>query len=160
MYICPICKTEQKKRKGKECGNCGQEIIIYEGKWYDARQGTPIQVILKVFEQEVSTKLSTPTRRIVWDIPRGSEKYKRESGLAKIIFDKCGRDLELTKEALQEAFYGTRFAWKQRQSLASVLGDLSFILAILRAKREESEAEKNREKQAIESVLRGEDIFA
>jgi len=159
MPICPSCKTNQARRKDGMCPNCLEDIIIYEGEWYLEAEGAPTQQILSTFEDCVSHKLSTTTRNVLWSVRKGTEKYKRELGFAKILLEQCDMDLDFAKQVLAEAFYGAKFAWKDRQSLKSVLGDSSLIIAIVRAKQREEDAKQRREQSAYEKVMSGEDIF-
>jgi hypothetical protein len=141
------------------CPNCLEDIILYNGGWYLASEGSPTQQILTLFEDYVSEKLSTATRNVVWDIRKGTAKYRRELGFAKQLLEQCDMDIEIAKEVLHEAFYGNRFAWKNRQSLKSILGDAGIIIAIVRAKKKEEEEQQRREKKALEQVMTREDIF-
>lgn len=158
MPICPSCGTKQSRRADGMCPNCLADIILYKGEWYLASEGSPNQIIVALFEQYVSEKLSTSSRKVVWDIRKGTERHKRELGFAKQLLKDCG-DLETTKEILHEAFYGEKFGWKSRQSLKSVLGDASLLLAIVRAKQTEENQKAHKEQQAFDQVMSREDIF-
>lgn len=159
MPFCPNCKTKQTRRTDGMCPNCLEDVILYEGEWFLKSEGAPTQQILTLFEEYVSEKLSTATRNVVWDIRKGTAKYRRELGFAKTLLEQCDMDIELAKDVLEEAFYGKRFAWKNRQSLKSILGDSSIIIAIAKAKRKEEEEKKRKDQEAIEKVMAREDIF-
>ena len=160
MPVCPNCETEHARRVDKMCPTCYEDIILYEGQWYLASEGSPTQVILSLFEELVSEKLSNSSYgNVVWDVRKGSAKHKRELGHARKILEECGGDLEYAKEVLQEAFHGKDFAWKRRQSLTSVLGDLSFLQAIIKARHKAKEEQISKEQEAFKQAMSREDIF-
>lgn len=159
MPTCPNCKTQQTRRQDGMCPNCLEDVILYEGEWFLASEGAPTQQILTLFEEYVSEKLSTTTRNIVWNVRKGTAKYRRELGFAKQLLEQCDMDIELAKEVLEESFYGKNFAWKNRQSIKSVLGDTSLIIAIVRAKNREEKEKQLKEQKALEKVMAREDIF-
>lgn len=141
------------------CPNCLEDVILYEGEWFLESEGAPTQQILSLFEEYVSEKLSTATRNVVWDIRKGTAKYRRELGFAKQFLQECDMDMELAKEVMHEAFYGDKFAWKNRQSIKSILGDAGILVAITKANIRAEEETRRKDKEALEKVMAREDIF-
>ena len=159
MPICPNCNTKQTRRTDGMCPNCLEDVILYEGEWFLESEGAPTQQILSLFEDYVSEKLSTSTRNISYSVRKGTAKYRRELGFAKQLLEECDLDIDLAKDVLDEAFNNSRFAWKNRQSIRSVLGDSGIIIAIVKAKNREEEEKLRKEKEALDKVMAKEDIF-
>jgi hypothetical protein len=160
MAVCPYCKTDQTKRKGDACPNCGGEVEIYKGFWFRSGLGSPTVAILERFEDLVSRRLGEGRQlKVSFSIPRKGLRYKRELVVAERLLVSAGYDFDLVLACLEILFTDKEFSWKARDTLLYIETDFNTALAIARAIRSKEEANRLIEQRALESILNQEDIF-
>jgi len=161
MPTCPNCHTQQTKRKGGACPECGVEVQLYKGEWYRASIGSPTVAILHRFERLVSDQLSAGRQtRVVFTVPPKHYTYPIELKTAERLLSTADNDIDLVFEAFDVLFTDTRFNWKKRQSLRHLSTDFLTALALALANRQDKEKLKDKERRTVSAVLDREDIFA
>ncbi len=161
MPVCPNCNNEHRRRKYGACPTCGEEIRLYEGKWYLAGSGSPNVQVLEYFEQLVSQRETAEMHKTcIFRIPRKGGMYTQELVAAGRLLDVADNDVHLTKNALWHIFYNRRFSWKIYTSLMYLYKDFLLALAIARANKEKTEEQVAQEIEAIEKLHSRENIFA
>ena len=161
MAICPSCKTDQARRKAGCCPNCGAEVEIHGGRWYQAGLGSPTVAILEWFENRVTTKLrQSGPEATVFTIPRKGARWQRELVAAGRCLDSADGDYDLVLEALELLFSHKRFSWKNIHTMMYVDADFTVALAMAKAARAQREAEEQRTGAVVGRLLQKEDIFA
>lgn len=160
MPVCPVCKTEQKKRKNDACPNCGTRIEIHDGLWYHLGSGSPSLRIVRHLEKRVTESVNRGReRKIIFTIPEKSAQFKRELVTASRYIDQAGGDVDLVIETLDILFTHKRFSWRSWTSLIG-MRDFSLALAIAKANRDQVAAKNTASSTAYQTVMQKENIFA
>lgn len=129
MPICPVCKTNQKNRKGGACPHCGTLVTIRDGKWYSLSDGAPNVELLKYWERKMTERLGERFR-----VPRKGTRYKREVKFAQALLDESSDDLEVAKEAINILFTDPGFSWKLFSSMLYMNPDWLAAVVMARAR--------------------------
>jgi len=116
--------------------------------------------LLKHFEKRVSQALSyNRSVPVVFAIPRRSSTYRRELVAAERLLFNAEGDFDLAIEAVNLLFDDRRYNWKTWDSLLGMERSFLAALAIARANRQAKSQQRQREKELVDKLFQGEDIF-
>jgi hypothetical protein len=159
--ICPNCKSEFRQRKNEACPACDEPLQIYNGMAYRTSLGSPTVALLEHFERHVSRQTSEiQKKQLVFRIPRGGPRYRRELAESQKLLDLCDGDYDAAAETLDVLFTNKQFKWRSYVSLIGI--QKVFLLAKvvgdnLRAERQQADA---LQAAYFERIMQQENIFS
>jgi hypothetical protein len=134
---------------------------VYNGHWYPAGEGSPVERVIRSFEERVSLQQSNKRKMdIHFTFPRQSAGFKREQAAAARLLDAAEFDLDLFDATMDVLFTHKDFSWKVRTSLMHIEKDFVLAKAIVLALRKQAAAKAAVEQQTLRTIQDREDIFS
>lgn len=154
MSLCPNCKGEFARRKEGKCPECGIDITLYQGRWFNTNGKSPVTIIFRKWESLLSDRLSTQ-----FFIPEKSSRYKAEMRHTINLLDLSEWDVEGTLRALEILFTDPRFTWKTYASVIQMWSDFPVALAIAKELMGQDEQQQHALDRQWENLEAMEDVF-
>ncbi len=160
MPVCPNCKSKHSRRKYGTCPTCGEQVRLYQGRWYLSGCNSPSVEVLEYFEHLVS-KRQAIKRNILcsFRIPRKGGGYEKELVFANRLLGMTDGDISLVKDALWQLFNNRQFSWKTYTSLTYLQKDFVLALVIARARNKSEKERQAQEHEAINRLTAHENVF-
>lgn len=130
---CPWCNKKITKRKRINgqlcCRHCHKPVHEINGFFSTEKRPSLSVELWKHFAYRVSIKEGQDI-----SLPEGSPPWIKELGLAIGLLKRCGGDIDIATETINQCFQHKSLAWKTRTSLLHCLGP-DFRLAHATAKK-------------------------